>query len=631
MSKEAKHVYQFGPFRLDSVERTLHHGQQPVSLTLKAFDVLVLLVRNSGHVLPKDELMNAVWADTAVEESNLSQNIYVLRKALGQNANGKEFIETVPRLGYRFTEPVLEIQPRDRDLALERHTSSHAQVEPIENRESRRAAEHPSIAEARPAPRRSFNPAVFIPKWPRTLWLRVIVATASTVFTSVLLIRMYQPAPVVSSVVVLPFVNATGDAQAEYLSDGIADDVIDDLCCLRGLQLIGRSSAFHFKNSTEDPRQTGKALNVAAVLTGRITRAGGGLILRAELVDVMSGKELWQKRYWRNSGAVAGLHDEISRDLITRFHWGFRLSNPPVRSEAYELYLKNKFYFFKGTLPDMRRAIAYGQQAVEKDPKFAAAYAFLAFSYIFSDCRGKGDCFASEFAAEDLAKQALQLDPGLGVPHVVLAIVKTYRLDWVMAQYEFQRAIELSPTNAIAHASYAFYYLVPHRKYEEAIHEFRVALAQDPYEPVINAHLAWALFCGEKDTEAAQILEKDLQMNPEVPQLYMLLRTIYAFEGRYEEATAIIRKYAPNLPIPQGRLNAEAYWRTELQLSSSDLIRQTYAYAALGKSDDALLILEKSLMQDQGRAARWIRAPFLGGLRLEPRYAQLMRGFRLPR
>jgi Tfp pilus assembly protein PilF len=225
----------------------------------------------------------------------------------------------------------------------------------------------------------------------------------------------------------------------------------------------------------------------------------------------------------------------------------------------------------------------------------------------------------------------LQLDPGLGVPHVVLAIVKTYRLDWVMAQYEFQRAIELSPTNAIAHASYAFYYLVPHRKYEEAIHEFRVALAQDPYEPVINAHLAWALFCGEKDTEAAQILEKDLQMNPEVPQLYMLLRTIYAFEGRYEEATAIIRKYAPNLPIPQGRLNAEAYWRTELQLSSSDLIRQTYAYAALGKSDDALLILEKSLMQDQGRAARWIRAPFLGGLRLEPRYAQLMRGFRLPR
>src|SRR5947207_3324124 len=135
MTKETKHIYQFCGFRLDSVERTLLRNGQPIGLTIKAFDILLVLVRNAGHVMGKDELMNAVWPETAVEESNLSQNIYVLRKTLGQLTNGQDFIETVPRVGYRFVPPVTEVQQGGADLVLERHTSSEIVVQQVEEQE----------------------------------------------------------------------------------------------------------------------------------------------------------------------------------------------------------------------------------------------------------------------------------------------------------------------------------------------------------------------------------------------------------------------------------------------------------------------------------------------------------------
>ena len=167
----------------------------------------------------------------------------------------------------------------------------------------------------------------------------------------------------------------------------------------------------------------------------------------------------------------------------------------------------------------------------------------------------------------------------------------------------------MSSREGFGHGPYAFFFLVPHGRYEEAIRELRKSLEVDPYEPVVNANLAWALFCAGKQDEAVQVVERALKVNPAVPVLYRRLRDMYAFQGRYDEAAAIAMKQEPDKGFPPGRLDAATYWRTRLEFSSGDMISQAYAYAMLGKKDDALANLEKKFNQDQGRLAHLPRVP----------------------
>jgi DNA-binding winged helix-turn-helix (wHTH) protein/TolB-like protein/tetratricopeptide (TPR) repeat protein len=631
MSKETKHVYQFGPFRLDSIERTLHRGLQAIPLTLKAFDILVVLVRNSGHVLPKDELMNAVWADTAVEESNLSQNIYVLRKALGHDANGKEFIETVPRLGYRFTAPVVEAG--DSGLVLERHSSSHIVIEQMEALEGQPPdGGHQDIVE--PEPGLQISPrqitAGVVPKRHKWFWALAIIATASVVFAAIALFRFYLAPPVVASIAVLPFVNATGDSSAEYLSDGLAEDVIDDLTQLPSVRVISRTTAFRFKQQQLDPRQIGKNLDVAGVLTGRMAREGDTLVLRAELMSVADGTQIWAKRYRRGPGDLATLHLEVTRDLASKLRWSpapgeqHHETNP----EAYELYLKSRFYFLKRTPASVKQAITYGEQAVEKDPQFADAYAWLAAVYVLSQCV-VSNCVESdrsaERSAERFAEKALQLEPNLGLPHGVLAILRIGRYEWAEAESEFQRCNELSPNEGLCHAPYAFGYLVPHRRYEEAIREFSKALNADPFAPFANLNFTLTLFYAGKYDEAVQAAQRGLQINPEFLPLHGALARLYAFKGKYNEAAAEMTKADSTVRFPPGHLDSHTYWGAILRANPESLD----AYASLGKKDEALAILEK-WYEKPIWLGTWIQSPFLDSLRSEPRYAALMKKMDLP-
>src|SRR5205085_8629551 len=246
------------------------------------------------------------------------------------------------------------------DLVLERHTSSEMVVEQVEELEPEAGdRSDPQELAGRSGSRQGRR---------NRTWM-VAVAAMVSVLVAIIVVRWLMAPKEVMSIAILPFTNATGDAGPNYYSEGIAEDVIDDLSRLASVRVMARSTAFHF-NGKDDPRQIGKALNVAAVLTGRITREKDMLVLKSELVDVSDGKQIWGKRYRSSSDSIARLHDELARDLADKFRWGPApaVQSHSINPETYELYLKSKFYYSKRIPEEMKKGLAYGEQAIAKDP-----------------------------------------------------------------------------------------------------------------------------------------------------------------------------------------------------------------------------------------------------------------------
>jgi DNA-binding winged helix-turn-helix (wHTH) protein/TolB-like protein len=282
--------YQFGPFLLDPPERTLLRGETPIPLPPKAFDTLVYLVENPGRLIPKDDLMKAVWRGTFVEESNLTLNISILRKALGDSVQEQRFIVTVPGRGYRFSAPVRTISPDSQNsnaVVIETHARSEVLID--EATESRALA------------------------GPKRLWSAVLASTllALAVVAGVIAaIRGHRGA--IDSVAVLPFVNASGDANEDYLSDGITQSVINNLSPLRNLRVMAVSTMFRYKGKQVDPQVVGHDLGVRAVLSGRLIQRADTIAVQAELIDVSNGAQLWGGQYTRKVADVFALQEDIS-------------------------------------------------------------------------------------------------------------------------------------------------------------------------------------------------------------------------------------------------------------------------------------------------------------------------------
>ncbi|MCM3869883.1 MAG: winged helix-turn-helix domain-containing protein, partial [Pyrinomonadaceae bacterium] len=322
--------YHFGPYRLDASQRVLLRDGQPVSLTLKAFDTLIALVQKQGLVVEKDDLMKQVWPDACVEDSNLTQNIFTLRKILGETAEGLKYIETVPRRGYRFVAPVDEVVEVSSTLA--KTTNSHQSV----NQNSD------------------------------------LLGTRTTRFLAV-----------------LPFVNVSNDAETEYFSDGITESIINNLAQLPLLRIMSRSTVFRYKDSELDAQRIGRELGVDAVLVGRVYSHVQKLVIGVELVDVANGWQLWGESYDRGSGAIFEVQDEIARQISAALRLRLsgeekrHLARHPTRStEAYQCYLKGRFHWSKYTKEGLEQAIEHFRRAIELDPDYAVAYAGIVDCYL---------------------------------------------------------------------------------------------------------------------------------------------------------------------------------------------------------------------------------------------------------
>jgi TolB-like protein/DNA-binding winged helix-turn-helix (wHTH) protein len=435
-SRETLYLYEFGPFRLDPAERKLMRGKEIVPLTPKAFDTLHLLVRNSGHLLEKDDLIRILWPDAFVEEGSLSNNIFLLRKALGGDP---EFIETVPRRGYRFVGAVRQF-PSAATAHLEKQPevgTPGIALLPAKSRRTWRSRAGPGIA---------------------AVALLALLASAAWFYRVA-----RRGGETINSVAVLPFVNASGDPNAEYLSDGITESLINSLSKLPNLKVMSRDTAFRFKGKETDPKSVGHELGVRAIFKGRVTQRGDTLNISAELIDSRDGSHIWGQQYDRKLADMATLREEIAGEMASALRMRLtgaeekRLTKTyTANPEAYQDYLKGRYWWNKSTPEGFDKGIEYFQQAIARDPSYALAYSGLADCYSSLAEYGLVPFREGYLRAKDAALKAVELDDSLAEAHGSLALVKSsYDWDWSGADKELRRAIELNPGYTDAHRLHA--------------------------------------------------------------------------------------------------------------------------------------------------------------------------------
>ncbi len=342
MSEQTSEFYEFGLFRVKSDERVLLRGQDLVSLTPKAFDILLTLLENDGRIVPKDDLMKKVWPNTFVEEGNLTQNVSLLRKALGESANGPQFIETVPRRGYRFVAPVNKTNGEQRRAPNETRNRRHCPA-PLPD-------QFTTIPERRKSKAEDSELAF------------TVGSCASRDCAGIAYLSSRNKAgaapTAIQSIAVLPFVDDSPGEDAAFLDDEIAESLVNSLTKLPKLRVVPRSVMVSYKGRNIDPRQVGKELNVRAVVTGRVRRHGDTISIQADLIDLDSVSQIWGQHYDRRLSDILLVQEEISRDIFENLRLKLNVEEQK-QLEAYRLYLKGRNAWNKRTPEGLQQGIDF--------------------------------------------------------------------------------------------------------------------------------------------------------------------------------------------------------------------------------------------------------------------------------
>ncbi len=451
---------------------------------------------------------------------------------------------------------------------------------------------------------------------------------------------------VVRSVAVLPFVNATGNPDGEYLSDGLTEDIINRLAQLPELRVLSRSTVFRFKNKEDDPQKIGKDLEVQGVLTGRITRRGDELAVETDLLNVSDGSQMWGQRYTRKISDVAALQNDIVSDLsgklrtqVTHQEKEMMSLGTTTNSEAYQLYLKGRFYWNQRTRENLARSIESFQQAIALDPNYALAYAGLANAYEVASGYHAMESRQSEPLAEAAAKRALELAPDLGAAHAAMGFVFAAHRDWAGADREFQQALRLDPKDASSHYFYSYSVLVPQMRFDEAIRELRLALTLDPASLVINANYGGALTMARRYPEAKAQLDRTLAMEPNFIVTHARLYEFYQIQGQFDEARQAAILLIPELSKMPPNPGKNEYWHGIIEAaharsqtlgeSYTERMLQASAWTQIGDQDKAIAWLEKSAEHEDDLLPNFTRSPILDPLHNNPRYIALLRKLNL--
>lgn len=589
MSEQAASLYAFGPFQLDTRGGVLLHKGSAISLTQKQFDTLLFLVQNSGRLIGKDELMDKIWSDACVEPANLTQTVFILRKTLAHYEPEGHFIETAPRRGYRFVAPVKEGNTK----------STYPDFDSTSTRDDRQDGDGPR------------GPSEF------------------------------------NSLAVLPIENASSDPNAEYLSDGLTESIINSLSRLRDLRVLARNTIFRYKSTSQDPQKIGAELGVRSVLTGRILQLGDRIIIRAEVMDVQGGWQIWGEQYHRKLADILVVQEEIAEEISMKLK--LKLTADEKRqltkrytdnSEAFRLYLKGRYYWNKYAHDGLRKSIEYFNQAIDEDPTYALAYAGLADTYY----RLSNFYLPSREAmpkAKLLAKKALEIDETLAEGHAALGLVLMFHdWDWVGAEREFKRAIELNPGYAIAHQRLALYFNLMGRLDESAV-ELQLAIDLDPLSPQISQGVAVLYFLQGDTEQAIEQTEKTLELDANYHPVHYFLGWLYKRKGDLSKALESFERAAsledsPMFKAALAHIHALKGDRSralaildELEAQSKRRYISSYCkalvYIGLDEKDQAFHWLEKAF-EERSEMIPWLKiGAESDSLRSDPRFYEQLR------
>lgn len=475
-------VFAFAGFSLDPRQRLLFAPDgHTVPLTARAFDTLLYLVEHPNQLIEKQTLMKAIWPNVIVEENNLNQNISAVRRALGETPGEHRFVVTVPGRGFRFVPAVQRVASLNEPAAP---AALPPAPPPPQAQEQAALSARISPPQTAAAPVSWRSPG----SWPRSWWIgaaaAVLVAVVAVLWSSERSARYSDELPAgtpAASVAVLPFVNLTGDPTKEYFSDGMAEELINELTRMPALKVPARTSSFAYKGRNVDVRQIGRDLGVATVLEGSVRSAGERIRVTAQLVNAQTGFQIWAQTYDRNFGDVFKLEDDISAKIVDALRSSLHAELPTALAqpqptqdpEAYRLYLQGN------AAHDSETAIHFYSDAIDRDPSFARAYAARAVRRIRAISWGTVIPGAVTDAERD-ATQAIALDPSIGAAHVALGMVNATHGDWLAAEASLRKALQLSPNDALGHQEYAVLVLDTVGHLQRSLEEVRLAYELDP-------------------------------------------------------------------------------------------------------------------------------------------------------
>jgi TolB-like protein/DNA-binding winged helix-turn-helix (wHTH) protein/Flp pilus assembly protein TadD len=607
--------------------------QQPMKL-------LELLLERPGEVVTREELRGRVWPNESFGDFDQAVNIAIakLRNALGDSAENPRYIETLPKRGYRF---IAEVSVVEADAPTKRPE-----------------AVAPELPAAGPGHRPSGIGFPVAHRRRLSLTLGVITALVLVLILGILaiwLIRSRSQAPIgIHSLVVLPLDNLSGEASQDYFADGMTDELITDLAQISALRVISRTSAMVYKGARKPLPQIARELNVDAVVEGTVLRSGDQVRITAQLIQASDDKHLWAESYEGNVRDTLALQNKVAAAIAEKIrinlnpHEQAALKNAKVvNPEAYESYLKGRYFWNKRTANGLKVALAYFNQAIEEDPKYAQAYSGLADTYALLGDWQYAVMTPKEALpkAKAAAMKALELDDSLSEAHNSLAFcLEGFDWDFEAAGKEFRRAIELNPGYATAHHWYAWHLSLVGRN-SEAVAEMRKAENLDPLSLIINADLAELLLIAHLSDESIQQSNKTIEMDPNFALAHNQLAQAYLEKHMFGEAIAEIQKAiqlsggsptcTTNLArayAASGKTAAAVGLLNDLKKGSASGDPHTaeiaMIYAALGNKDQAMTWLEKSY-EERFNPGVLLR-PGFDPLRSDPRFQDLVRRIGLP-
>jgi DNA-binding winged helix-turn-helix (wHTH) protein/TolB-like protein/Tfp pilus assembly protein PilF len=606
-----KCVYEFGEFRLNTVERSIESAGRPVSLAPKALDVLIALVENRGRIVDRDDLMRKVWPDTFVEDNNLAFNISVLRKLFGESGTSPHYIETVPKRGYRFVAEVRE--------AVSEKTGPLSAAEPLPET---------------------------IPRGSRFRRYRGWALALLLVATALVAVwRLVAPGDSPGSLAVLPFRALDAASADDSLEVGLTDALITRLSRSLSIPVRPMAAVLRYRDRSEDPSASGRALRVDAILEGTFQKHDGKIRISVRLVRSRDGKGLHAGVFDQGSAELFQLEDAISTELAGALVLKLTPSNgAPGRlgtrnPVAYAAYLKGRYYWNQRRRESIHRAIDYYHEAIAADPADALAYAGLADAYLLLPDYERIPSAAMMPLARAAAQRAIQIDGGLAEAHTSLALLaENYDLDWAAAEREYGTAIRLNPNYPTGRHWYAEYLGMMGRMRESEA-EFDRARSLDPLSAAIPADEAKIFWFDHQYEKSVAFARQSLTLDPRFTLAHLMLGASRVGLGDCSGAMAEVRPpgvvddsdmvLAVQIFVDQ-RCGFHAEAQTALaRLTGEGRVEGApflvaAGYAAVGDRDRAQEWLERALAERDVGIVSLRSNPAFDGIRSGERFQQLL-------